>query len=723
MLIIKKSCLLLGLAVILVINVSAQKKQFTMAEAVNGMSTTLAPQGIRSASWEPGTNKLYQVVKTGNGDVWISTKFPEAKTDTVLRLKELNDKVFGTDKLKKLPALNWLEEGVVYFTDSNEIKKGIRTAQGFEWYTWMTLPENAANITVDKRSGQIAYTVDNNLWLFTKEKKTIQLSNDTNRNIINGQAVHRNEWGIDGGIFFSPDGNYIAYYHMDQTMVKDYPVIDWSSVPAVNKNIKYPMAGDSSHQVTLKVYNKIIDKTITLQTDGPADHYLTNISWSPDERFVYIAELSRTQNQMQLNQYEIVNGFKVKTLFEELNAKYVEPLNPMIFVPGSNDKFLWMSQRDGYMHLYLFNTDGKLLKQLTKGSWIVNEVITFNKSNNKEVIISTTQESPLEKHSYVLNIENGSMLRMDREPGWHTLTTNDSGLYMLDVFSSEGVAKRTVVRNAGDDYAYVLVEAANPLADYDRPQVKNVTLNDGDGILNYGKLILPTNFDPRKKYPVIVYLYNGPHVQLVKNSFPESGNLWYEYMAQRGYIVFTMDGRGSSNRGREFEQAVHGKLGTIEMEDQMKGVNYLRSLPYVDTARMGIHGWSFGGFMTTSFMLRNPDVFKVGVAGGPVMDWRMYEIMYTERYMDSPQDNPQGYEDANLLTKVKNLKGKLLLIHGTDDATVVWQHSINFLRNAVSEGVQVDYFVYPGYEHNVRGKDRVHLMQKITDYFDLYLKK
>lgn len=693
-----------------------------MAEAVNGMTTTLAPQGVKQPSWEPGTNKLYQVVKTGNGDAWICTKFPEAKTDTVLRLKELNDKVFGRDKLKKLPALSWLEEGTAYFTDSNEIKKGIMTANGFEWYTWMTLPENAANVTVDK-SGQIAYTIENNLFLFTKDKKTIQLTNDTDKNVINGQAVHRNEWGINGGIFFSPNGNYVAYYHMDQTMVNDYPIIDWSSVPAKNKNIKYPMAGGTSHEVTVKVYNRIIDKTITLETGEPKDQYLTNIAWSPDENFVFIAVLSRDQNRMQLNQYEIVNGNKVKTLFEELNAKYVEPLNPMMFVPGTKDKFLWMSQRDGYMHLYLFNTDGKLLKQLTKGSWIVNEVVAFNKSNNKEVIISTTQESPLEKHSYVLNIDNGSLLRMDREPGWHTLIPNDSGLYMLDVFSGESVPKRSVVRNAGNDYAYVLVEATNPLADYDRPQIKNIVLNDGDGILNYGKLILPTNFDRFKKYPVIVYLYNGPHVQLVKNSFPESGNLWYEYMAQHGYVVFVMDGRGSSNRGLAFEQAVHGKLGTVEMEDQMKGVNYLRSLPYVDTARMGIHGWSFGGFMTTSFMLRNPDVFKVGVAGGPVMDWNMYEIMYTERYMDSPQDNPQGYEDANLLTKVKNLKGKLLLIHGTDDATVVWQHSINFLRNAVSEGVQVDYFVYPGYEHNVRGKDRVHLMQKITDYFDMYLKK
>ena len=207
------------------------------------------------------------------------------------------------------------------------------------------------------------------------------------------------------------------------------------------------------------------------------------------------------------------------------------------------------------------------------------------------------------------------------------------------------------------------------------------------------------------------------------NRCPASGNLWYDYMAQNGYVVWVMDGRGSSNRGLEFEQAIFRNLGEVEMADQMKGVEFLKSKSFVDGERMGIHGWSYGGFMTTSFMLRQPDVFKAGVAGGPVLDWSMYEVMYGERYMDTPETNPAGYANSLLMDKTQNLKGKLLLIHGTDDPVVVWQHSVNFLRNAVSNGVQVDYFVYPGYEHNVRGKDRVHLMQKITDYFDLWLKE
>lgn len=734
-------------------NATAQKKQFTMAEAVNGMSGALAPKGIKGASWEPKTNKLYQTA----GEAWVSTRFPDGKTDTVLRLKELNDATKG--KLKAIPGFRWLDKGLVYYQTGSDLKKGTKTAAGYMWEDWFTFPDNAANITVDK-SLNVAYTIDNNLYLLDKNKKVTALSNDVDKNIINGQAVHRNEFGIEGGIFFSPHGTKLAFYHMDQTMVADYPVINWLSMPAKNENIKYPMAGGTSHQVQLRVYNSTTGKTVTLQVDGPKDQYLTNISWSPDDEYVFIAVLNRDQDHMWLNQYNATTGLFVKTLLEETSDKYVEPLHEMTFLPESNDEFIWWSQRNGYMHLYLYNTKGELVRRLTKGKWIVNEIAGMNKEKH-EILFTSSKESPLEKHAYAVNWDNGKMRRIDMEGGSHSFTASENGTYLLDVFSkgaemsapaieayqghvyaagdkkaleehdrrtsrdvlnAVAIPKRTQVLSTDGTFQKILVDGENTLAAYDRPEIRNVTLTADDGTLLYGKLILPTNFNNNKKYPVIVYLYNGPHVQLVRNTFPESGNLWYEYMAQHGYVVFTMDGRGSSNRGYAFESATWGKLGTVEMEDQLKGVAYLKSLPFVDANRMGVHGWSFGGFMTTSLMLRHPGVFKVGVAGGPVMDWSMYEIMYTERYMNTPQQNPEGYKNAALFDKVKNLKGKLMLIHGTDDATVVWQHSINFIKKSVDENVQVDYFVYPGYEHNVRGKDRIHLMQKITDYFDTYLK-
>lgn len=700
--------------------VQAQNKKFTIAEATNGLATTLALQGIKQASWQPGTHSFFQVVKESGNEYWVRTVFPGGTSDTLETLKRLNQSFYGKDSLKGLPVFGWIDHDYAYFNNGQDLDKGVFTGRGFTWNHWLSLPEDATNVTVDK-SQQVAYTVNNNLWLVTTDKRKVQVTDDADKNIINGQAVHRNEFGIEKGIFFSPKGNYLAYYHMDQRMVADYPVVKWNDVPATVEMIKYPMAGRTSHEVKLRVYDIASKRTVELQTGEPADQYLTAVTWSPDEKYIYIGILNRNQNYLKLNQYNAETGAFVKTLFEERNAKYVEPEHELTFLPNSNDRFIWWSDRSGYDHLYLYNTSGKLIRQLTEGKWVVNELIGFNEADN-EVIVTAAKESPLDKNTYAVSLGTGRMRRLDKEAGVHTVTASEDGAYLFDVFTSTNIPKVSMVRGVHANYTKTLLEAKNTLNAYNRPVVRDVTLTADDGTPLYGRVILPTDFDANKKYPVIVYLYNGPHVQLVRNTFPASGNLWYEYMAQRGYIVFTMDGRGSSNRGRTFEQAVFRNLGTTEMNDQLKGVAYLKSLPYVDQNRMGVHGWSFGGFMTTSLMLRHPDVFKVGVAGGPVIDWSMYEVMYTERYMDTPQENPEGYAGNNLLTKIKNLKGKLMLIHGTDDDVVVWQHSIKFLKQAVSDNVQVDYFAYPGHPHNVRGKDRIHLMQKITDYFDTYLK-
>ena len=716
----KKLCLLVAGFILFSGVADAQKKKFTMAEATSGLGTTLALQSIKQPAWQPGSHSFYQVVKEGKNEYLVRTVVPQGTTDTVETLQKLNKSLFGRDSLKGLPIFGWIDHDYAWFNNGRDLDRGVLTGNGFRWSHWVTLPKEAEHVTVDK-SMKVAYTVENNLWMVDKGGRVVQVTNETNKNILSGQSVHRNEFGIEGGIFFSPKGNYLAYYHMDQTMVADYPVVKWDVTPATVDMIKYPMAGGTSHEVTVRVYNPKTGETVTIETGEPREQYLTAVTWSPDEEFIYIGVLNRDQNHMKLNKYNARTGKKVRTLFEEQSSTYVEPQHPLEFLPKSNSQFIWWSNKDGYQHLYLYNTNGEQIRQLTKGGYDVNEIVGWNE-DAQEVIITSAKESPLEKHSYAVKWTTGKMRRLDDEPGVHTVIASEDGAYLYDVYSSATVPKVSLLRATQGNYVKVLKEATNTLAGYARPEVRNVTLTADDGTPLYGRLILPTGFDPYRKYPVIVYLYNGPHVQLVKNTFPESGNLWYEYMAQRGYIVFTMDGRGSANRGRKFEQAIFRQVGTVEMADQLKGVAYLKSLNYVDRNRMGVHGWSYGGFMTTSLMLRHPGVFKVGVAGGPVIDWSMYEVMYTERYMDTPETNKAGYDGANLLTKVKNLKGKLMLIHGTADDVVVWQHSIKFLKQAVSDGVQVDYFVYPGHPHNVRGKDRVHLMQKITDYFDTYLK-
>lgn len=697
-------------------DVIAQKKNFTIAEATNGLATSLAIKNIKSPSWQPNTSKLWHADKKDGIDCW---KVIDAAKNNQAECVPVGD---APIKVTGLPTIKWLDNDHAWFQQGKSVVVGKITDKGWVWTLAATLPDNAENVNIDK-SLNIAFTVENNVYIQEQfSKKQINITNESDKNIVCGKAVHRDEFGIDRGLFFSPNGGSVAYYRMDQTMVKDYPIINWGNTPATNNYIKYPMSGGKSHEVTLRVYNYNLKKTVTIQT-GTAnpDHYLTAVTWSPDEQYIYIAILNRAQNHLWLNQYDANTGQKIKTLFEETDQKYVHPAHPLTFIPGSSKEFIWQSERDGFNHLYLYNTSGKLLKQITKGDWVVNELCGFKGATN-EVIITTSKESALDKNIYAVGLNNGKLRRIDAAPGMHNAISSSDGAYVYDSYNNANEPRKCVIYNTGNGTQTEMLKAENTLANYARPEVRNVTIKAADGQTPlYGKLILPTNFDSTKKYPVIVYLYNGPNVQLLHNSYPESGNLWYEYMAQKGYIVYTMDGRGSWNRGLKFEQATFRKLGEVEMNDQLKGVEYLKSLKYVDSKRMGVHGWSFGGFMTTSLMLKHPNVFKCGVAGGPVMDWSMYEVMYTERYMDTPDENPKGYAETNLLDKVKNLKGKLMVIHGTDDDVVVWQHSINFVKKCVDDGVQLDYFMYPGHPHNVRGKDRVHLMQKISDYFDLYL--
>ncbi|MET3038450.1 DPP IV N-terminal domain-containing protein [Chryseobacterium sp. NRRL B-14859] len=695
----------------------AQTQKFTMAEAVNGMRTNLAVKNISQFAWSEDGKSYIQSVKEG----YLVTDLKTNKQDTLVSLTQLN-RSFSNDKLKAVPPIKFSDTSHGYFSSGGKMFWIEKSGNDWKIKNQVTVDEEAENMKVFADGQTFAFTIKNNLFV-NKNGKTIAVTNDSEPNIINGgSTIHRNEFGINTGIFPAPNSESVAFYRMDQTMVADYPIIDWSVTPAVNHNIKYPMAGQTSHQVTLGVYNIKNQSTTFLKVEGEKDQYLTAVTWSPDSKYIFIAVLNRGQNHMKMNQYDAATGELVKTLFEETDSKYVEPQHPLTFFPNSNTDFIWQSQRTGYNHLFHYSLEKGLVAQITKGDWLVTDILGFNEKK-KEIYFTSTKETPLEKHLYKINWTNFKMQRLDDAAGVHSGVLSNDGNYLYDSYSSAGAPRVINIINTGNLKSTNILTAENTLKNYQRPEIKNVELKADDGTPLYGKIILPTNFDPNKKYPTIVYLYNGPHLQLVTNTFPASGNLWYEYMAQNGYIIFTMDGRGSANRGMKFEQAVFRNLGTTEMNDQMKGVDYLKSLPYVDAERMGIHGWSFGGFMTTSFMLRKPDVFKVGVAGGPVIDWSMYEIMYGERYMDTPQENPQGYAAANLLDKVQNLKGKLLMIHGAQDDVVVWQHSIKFIKSAVDNGVQIDYFVYPGHPHNVIGKDRVHLMQKITDYFDLYLKK
>lgn len=626
---------------------------------------------------------------------------------------------YGQDEFKRLPKFKWQSEDFIVINARQSIYC-VNIDQ--ESLKIIEKPLGAANVDWNKNYTSVAYTKSNGLYVKDEAGKEHVIEKSDDKNIVFGTTVHRNEFGIYKGTFWSPNGNSLAFYRKDESMVSDYPLVNIDERVAKLNNIKYPMAGMDSHHVTIGVYNVVSQKTVYLKTGEPKDRYFTNVCWTPDEKYILIAELNRGQNHMSLNKYDAASGKLVKTLFEEKDEKWVEPQHEAMFIPGSPKLFIWQSVKSGYNHLFLYDIEGNFKKQLTKGEWEVIDVIGFDKKA-KNIFVQTTKDGVLESHAYKVSLSSGKLTKITQDAGVHHVKISKDGKYALTSFSSLKVPSKTNLLTTQGKLVKTINKNENPYKDIKVGEVKLVNLKTKDGSFDlHGRIVLPPNFDEKKKYPVIVYVYGGPHSQMVQNRWLGGARGWQLYMAQKGYIAFTLDNRGTQHRGKDFEQAIHRQLGVLEVEDQMQGIEYLKSLPYVDADRIGVHGWSYGGFMTISMMTKHADVFKVGVAGGPVIDWSYYEIMYGERYMDMPQENPEGYANANLRKDVEKLDGRLLLIHGAIDPVVVWQHSLSYVRECVKKGVQLDYFAYPRHEHNVRGGDRVHLMEKVTRYFDDFLK-
>lgn len=684
--------------------------------------TYLYPGYKFNMSWRSGTDnyvfaKVYDLVESS-----VSSK----KENVILKFSELSDKLkeAGMEVPSYFPDFKWRNKNTIEFIHQNfflafdiSTKKIVQSIE-FDANASKKYPHLEPLADYCPENKMIVYCVENNIFINKENGAPIKITND-GEGIVNGQIVHRNEFGINQGTFWSPKGSFLAFYRKDETMVTNYPIVDITTRIAEAKPVKYPMAGMTSHHVTLGIYNIETGKTIFIETGEPKEQYLTNIAWSPDEKHIYIALLNRGQNHLKLNQYDVITGKFVKTLFEEKNEKYVEPEHAMVFLKNKQDQFLWFSERDGYNHIYLFDTNGKQISQLTKGSWMVKEFLGFDDSGNNLFYLST-EISPLETHAYRLELSSGKITHLTKESGTHEILINKSGNLFLDTYKNYLTPSVLQVVDANGQVKKTIEEIENPFnkMQLEVPQPEVTKIKSGDGKTDlYIRIIKPIDFDPSKKYPAIFYVYGGPHAQMISNTWMAGVGIWDLFMAQEGYIMVTLDNRGSSNRGFEFESVIHRRLGIAEMADQMKGIQHLESLGYVDMKRIGVHGWSYGGFMTTNLMLTFPDYFKVGVAGGSVCDWKYYEIMYGERYMDTPQENPEGYETANLVNKVAKLKGKLMMIHGYLDDVVVIQQSMDFMRECISNSIQVDYFVYPTHEHNVRGKDRIHLMRKVTNYF------
>jgi len=729
-----KQFFLTTLFILAALMTSAQEKLFTLEDLNFGGRNfhNLRPQNMFLTWW--GEQLMYQDVEEGGT---IDLKGKQKKLFT---LEDIGGAEIRTAQYASYP----------YPAETLVLLKGKSQRLLYDWKkkqtVWQQDCSGEQNSHWNSQSRAVAYTKDHQLYVRNANNEEKQLTTDGSREIVYGEAVHRHEFGITEGLFWSPDGQRLAFYRMNQSMVTDYPQVNIYPRVAEYEPDKYPMAGMKAHVVTVGVYDLTTDKIVYLETPAPAEGldkicYFTNIAWSPDSKQVFMFELNRDQNDCLLKSYDALTGHYLKTLYREQSSKYVEPQQPILFLPWDASLFIMQSQKDGYNHLYLYNTQGQEQAQLTKGEWVVLDVLGFN-TKTKSVIIASNEQHPLQRNLYAVDVKTGKRTLLDNGEGVHRAKLSAGGSMLYDKWTSPSIPQNIDAINTANAKSTRLLTAEDPWKDYQQPGYLSGSIKAADDVTDlYYRMVVPkelynqlatdesNNKTPLlsgevggKRYPTIVYVYGGPHAHNVEASWHWYSRTWETYMAQKGYVLFILDNRGSENRGRDFEQATFRQLGQIEMQDQMKGVEFLKSLPYVDTNRMGIHGWSFGGFMTISLMLNYPDVFKVGVAGGPVIDWKWYEVMYGERYMDTPQQNPEGYEKTSLINKAGNLKGKLQIITGYNDNTVVPQHCLSFLDACVKAGTQPDFFAYPGEEHNMRGHASVHLHERITQYFEDYLK-
>ncbi|GAB4162593.1 MAG: DPP IV N-terminal domain-containing protein [Planctomycetota bacterium] len=567
----------------------------------------------------------------------------------------------------------------------------------------------------------VAFVRDHDLVIASADGSQRRITWDGSEDVVYGGGAHREEFGIKGGLFWSKDGSRLAFYREDQRPIAVYPYQDPTAVPPKPVHGRYPMAGMSDSIVQVGIYDVEKQELRWLESDPAEDIYWTNIAFTPDAALVFASLVNRGQDHMELWSFDASSGKRVRKLLQEGDPEWVEPEHPPAFL--EDGRFLFWSSRSGFRHLWLCGADGSLPLQVTDGAFDVQTLLAVDEQEGL-CWFQASGEDPRQLHLFSARLDGSKVRRWSGDRGTHRCSLSDDRAFALDEWSSldHGPARRFLPLREVGATPVDLPPIENPLDGLLMPQSRFFSVKAGDGSPLYGHLLLPAGLDESRKYPLLLYVYGGPHAQLVTDSYLGGTPIWLAALANEGYVLCRLDNRGTPNRGIDFEQKIHRHLGTLEVEDQLLGLDYATSLPFVDPSRVGVHGWSFGGYMTLRLMLLAPDRFACGVSGAPVTDWRMYETGYTERYMDTPAENPDGYEQSSVLPLVGKLKGRLLLVQGTDDRTVMWSHTLQFADRAIDQGVLFDYFPYPMQQHGLTGRDRVHFLRMLQDHLKRWLR-
>ena len=732
--------LVFGLALIL--GVSAYRPHASAEPSKNGASTTkeltverifadpplvsLAPPGIQ---WLPDSRGLTYLVTPKKGEKAVTRlvvrDVPSGKERTLCVIDTaavpVDLKRGDTDTLR-IRSYEWAEKGdLMKFHFRSEIFTFNRKNGEIRRRTQNDAPEENATFSPDGK--KIAFTRENDLWVLDLDfESEVRLTTTGSDSLFNGVLdwVYEEELFSRGdrrGYWWSPDSQKIVFLQFDESPIPGFPIVDFIPVTNTTERQFYPKPGDPNAIVRIGVVDPATAGIAWMKMDTADDSYIARVHWLRDNAHVAVEKLNRAQDRLTLFIADAVTG-DTREVLAETSESWIDVTDAKHFYE-TKDQFAWSSDGDGFQHLYLYENDGTLVRRLTDGDW---DVTDLNAVDEKRGFLYFTglEKSILERHLYRVPENGGEVKRLTEREGTHNVTFSPDRSYYYDRFSSVTEPRLITVHAASGKELFTLDKAEAPeLAEYELPTPVFSTFTNKEGVAFHYSMIKPRDFDPAKKHPVLVYTYGFPNGQEVRNRWGGSSALWHAMLAERGIIVFTMDGRGSYGRGKAWATAALDTIGLAALEDHVSGVEYLKSLPYVDGSRIGIWGWSGGGTMTALAMLKTPGVFKAGAAVAPVTDWRFYDSIYTERYMKLPSQNEDGYREASPSNFAGGLKGALFIAHGSADDNVHMQNAIYLVGELIKAGKDFDLMVYPGGGHGIGGnKARAHLFTKLTRFFE-----
>ncbi|MBJ6109116.1 S9 family peptidase [Hymenobacter sp. BT523] len=574
---------------------------------------------------------------------------------------------------------------------------------------------------------RVAFTRDNNVFVtdLATMTETAVTTNGVKNNLINGSAdwVYEEEFTMAQGFFWSPDSRQIAFYTFDESQVPEYDMQKWGSLYPQEYRFKYPKAGEKNSVVSVSSYDVASGRTTKMDVGPNTDQYLPRVMWTQVTNTLSIQRLNRLQNKLEILHGDATTG-NTQVVLTDTSPAYVDISDDLRYLPGSK-QFLFTSEKDGYQHLYLHDMKGQQVRQLTKGNWEITAINGFDPKSGF-VYYTSTEGSPLQRHLYRINLQGTGKKRISEAGGGNdAVNMSPDTQYFLNTHSSNGVPAVVSLRQGSTGNLVKTLEdnakLRQTLTQYDLGKLEFITFKTSEGTELNASMLKPSNFDPGKKYPVLMYVYGGPGSQTVRDDtgagIAFTNYLWHQLLAEQGYIVLSVDNRGTGARGADFKKSTYANMGKLETIDQAEGAKYLATLPYVDKARIGIWGWSYGGYMTSLAMTKNADLFKMGIAVAPVTNWRYYDTVYTERFLKTPQENPGGYDDNSPVQFAQNLKGKFLLVHGTGDDNVHFQNSIAFVEALIKANKDYQTLYYPNRNHGIAGGNtRLHLYRQMTNF-------